>query len=66
MKVQVNGETHEFQEGTTISDIIDHFNIESKRMAVELNEQVIKRSEWSERKIEPNDKLELLEFVGGG
>ncbi|REI24304.1 thiamine biosynthesis protein ThiS [Staphylococcus felis] len=68
MKVEVivNGEVQTFQEHTTIQDILNHFEIEAKRIAVELNAKVVKRSEWSTTKVRPNDRLELLEFVGGG
>ncbi|MBI5973989.1 sulfur carrier protein ThiS [Staphylococcus canis] len=66
MEVIVNGETQEFKEGITIQHVLDHFEIESKRMAVERNAEVVKRSEWSTTEVRPNDRLELLEFVGGG
>nr|WP_242463132.1 hypothetical protein [Staphylococcus pseudintermedius] len=37
MEVFVNGERQQFEEGTTVQDILDHFGIEAKRMAVERN-----------------------------
>ncbi|CAD7360512.1 MULTISPECIES: sulfur carrier protein ThiS [Staphylococcus] len=66
MQVYVNGERQLFDEGTTIRDILNHFGIESKRMAVERNEEVVKRSEWDTTEVREDDQLELLEFVGGG
>ncbi|MGV3243358.1 sulfur carrier protein ThiS [Staphylococcus sp. 11261D007BR] len=66
MKVIVNGEVNEFQEGTTIQDVLTHFDIDAKRMAVEQNAAVVKRADWAHTPIRENDRLELLEFVGGG
>lgn len=66
MEVFVNGEKQQFEEGTTVQDILDHFGIEAKRMAVERNAEVVKRSEWSTMEVRQADQLELLEFVGGG
>ncbi|ARJ51213.1 sulfur carrier protein ThiS [Staphylococcus lutrae] len=66
MNVFVNGEKQNFEEGTTIQEVLNHFGIEAKRMAVERNAQVIKRSEWATTEVREADQLELLEFVGGG
>ncbi|WP_086428340.1 sulfur carrier protein ThiS [Staphylococcus cornubiensis] len=66
MEVFVNGEKQQFEEGTTVQDILDHFGIEAKRMAVERNAEVVKRSKWSTTEVRQADQLELLEFVGGG
>ncbi|EIE3745346.1 sulfur carrier protein ThiS [Staphylococcus pseudintermedius] len=66
MEVFVNGEQQQFEEGTTVQDILDHFGIEAKRMAVERNAAVVKRSAWAKTEVQQDDRLELLEFVGGG
>lgn len=66
MEVKVNGKTQSFQSAVTLQDVVEFFGIESKRMAVELNEKLVKRSEWKNTEIRANDRLELLEFVGGG
>lgn len=66
IEIQVNGERQQFESDTTIQDVLDHFGIEAKRMAVEHNEAVVKRSEWASTYVRPDDRLELLEFVGGG
>lgn len=66
MEVFVNGEQQQFEEGTTVQDILDHYGIEAKRMAVERNATVVKRSTWATTEVRQDDRLELLEFVGGG
>ncbi|ELP8731805.1 sulfur carrier protein ThiS [Staphylococcus pseudintermedius] len=66
MEVFVNGEQQQFEEGTTVQDILDHFGIEAKRMTVERNAAVVKRSAWATTEVQQDDRLELLEFVGGG
>ncbi|MCS4486463.1 sulfur carrier protein ThiS [Staphylococcus americanisciuri] len=64
--IYVNGERQQFESETTIQDVLNHFGIEAKRMAVEHNEAVVKRSLWATTYLRPDDRLELLEFVGGG
>nr|WP_257489890.1 sulfur carrier protein ThiS [Staphylococcus chromogenes] len=53
-------------EEATVFDIIQQFGIESKRMVVELNGHVVKRSLWDKQSLSDNDRIEILEFVGGG
>lgn len=66
MKVKVNGDTHEFKNGTTVTQMLQCFDIESKRMAIEINGHVVKRSVWPQYTLSECDQIEILEFVGGG
>ncbi|UXS75259.1 sulfur carrier protein ThiS [Staphylococcus chromogenes] len=66
MNVEINGQFQLLNEGATVLDIIQQFGIESKRMVVELNGHVVKRSLWDKQSLSDNDRIEILEFVGGG
>ena len=66
MKIAVNGETREFQEGSTLLEVIKKLNLEGKVMAAALNMEIVKQNKWSEAILHEGDKLELLDFVGGG
>lgn len=65
MKLIINNEIH-YLDVTTIEDVIDHFSLERDRAVILLNDEVLKDNKWSITKLNDNDQLELLEFVGGG
>ncbi len=66
MKITINGETREFPKGTTLYDVIEKLGLEGKVMAAAKNMKIIKQERWKEEFLEDGDKLELLDFVGGG
>ncbi len=66
MKVIVNGEEREFQEGITLKELIQRLGLENKVMAAALNMQIVKQHNWDETLLHNGDKVELLDFVGGG
>jgi sulfur carrier protein len=66
MQITINGEQKEYPDGSTLGLIIDDLDIKIKIMAVAVNMQVVKKSDWSRHLIVENDKIELLHFVGGG
>ena len=49
-----------------LAALLDHLALPSQRVAVELNREVIRRSDWTNRKISEADKIEIVHFVGGG
>ncbi len=66
MKLIINGETQEFDEGTSLQSVISSLQIEDKVMAAAVNMQIVKKDDWSNFRLNDSDKLELLQFVGGG
>ncbi len=66
MTLIINGETKEVDDSSTLQDIITNLQIENKVMAAAVNMQIVKKDEWSTYIPQNDDKLELLQFVGGG
>jgi len=66
MKIIINGEDKEFQEKSTLLDILKELSLEEKVMAAAVNMNIIKQDAWEDYIIQDGDKLELLDFVGGG
>ena len=66
MKLIVNGEEKKFSDNATLQEIIRELKIEDKVMAAAVNMEVVKKDEWSRFTPNDGDKLELLQFVGGG
>ncbi len=66
MKIIVNGEERIFEENATLKSVIQKLQIEDKVMASAINMNIIKKENWETYIVQEGDKLELLEFVGGG
>jgi len=66
MKIIINGEDKIFDEGTTLLNIITSLKIEDKVMAAAVNMEIVKKDQWADFTPKENDKIELLQFVGGG
>ena len=66
MEITLNGEKRELAEGMTVLDLIQQLNFASDRLAVELNLQIIKREQWPACVLKPGDRVEVVQFVGGG
>ena len=66
MTLIINGETKEFDDSLTLQDIITNLQIENKVMAAAVNMNIVKKDDWKNFVPNENDKIELLQFVGGG
>lgn len=66
MTIIVNGETKDFDENSTLQNIITNLQIEDKVMAAAVNMNIVKKDDWNNFTPQENDKIELLQFVGGG
>ena len=66
MKIIINGETKEFNEGVSLLEVLKELSLEGKVMAAAINMDIVKQDSWTTHKMCNGDKLELLDFVGGG
>lgn len=66
MRATVNGEQVELPEGLTVAQLLAHLGLKAERIAVERNGSVIKKARHAEERLEPDDVLEIVTFVGGG
>ena len=66
MNLIINGEKKSFDKSLTIEQIMDTLQIKDKVMACAVNMQIIKKENWNSFIPNENDKIELLQFVGGG
>lgn len=65
MQIKINGEDREISSKTVI-DLLESLGIDPKRVAVELNMEILPKVEYSEKTIADGDKIEIVHFVGGG
>jgi len=66
MKITINGETREFTQEKTLLEVLQELSLEGKVMAAAINMDIVKQDSWATHKLCDGDKLELLDFVGGG
>lgn len=66
MKITVNGEEREFEEGITVADLLKRLQIGGRGTAVEVNRNVIFRHEHEKTILHGGDRLEIITAVGGG
>ena len=66
ISVHLNGERREVAGEITLDRLIDEFDLPKQRVAVELNERVVRRGDWPETIVRDSDKIEVVHFVGGG
>ena len=66
MQLIINGEKKDFENEITLKDLLKELNLEDKVMAAAVNMNIVKKDNWSKFNLNDGDKLELLDFVGGG
>jgi len=66
MKLQINGEQRDLADGLTLTALIEHLGMKPDRVAVELNLEIVPRTQWQATPLKDGDKLEVVHFVGGG
>jgi sulfur carrier protein len=66
MKIFINGEIRDIPEVINLFELLAHLSLPQQRIAVELNESVVRRKDWHITKINDTDKIEIIHFVGGG
>jgi sulfur carrier protein len=66
VQVWVNGETREVPEGTTLAALLELLRVGGPGVAVEVNAEVVRRARHAEHRLNPQDRVEIVTFVGGG
>jgi thiamine biosynthesis protein ThiS len=66
MKVTINGEETELSSAITVTALVESLGLTSKRVAVEINRDVLSRERWNETTVQDSDHIEIVQFVGGG
>jgi thiamine biosynthesis protein ThiS len=64
--ITVNGENRPAKPGTTVADLLRELGLDSARVAIERNLEILPRPKWTETTVEPGDRYEIVQFVGGG
>ena len=66
MEIRLNGETRSVVDGLSVADLVAHLGLGVRRVAVELNREILPREEYPATILSPGDVVEVVQFVGGG
>ena len=66
IKIKLNGRTKVIAENFIIQDLISNLKIPIKKVAIELNKEIIDKKKLSKIKLKKDDKIEIVHFIGGG
>jgi len=64
--LEINGEAKLVPACATVRELLENLGIKSERIAVEVNRRIIRRQDWNQAPIHDQDKVEIVQFVGGG
>jgi sulfur carrier protein len=66
MKITVNGENHTLTGPTSLKQLVSELDLENKRLAIEVNQDIVPRGEYADFLLKDNDKVEIVHAIGGG
>lgn len=66
MQIILNGETFELAPSATLTAIVEQLSLAGKRFAIEVNEEIVPRSEHAEFNLKEGDCVEVVQAIGGG
>jgi len=66
MRVTVNGETVELPEGLNASELVERIGLADQRIALEVNREIVPRSEYGSTRLNEGDRVEIVRAIGGG
>jgi len=66
VSITVNGEDRAARPGATVTDLLREMGLDSGRVAIERNLEILPRQGWTETTVEAGDRYEIVQFVGGG
>jgi len=66
ISIVVNGENRVARPGAAVMDLLREMGLDSGRVAIERNLEILPRQRWTETRVEAGDRYEIVQFVGGG
>ena len=66
IKIKVNGKVQSINDNLKISDLVRNLKIPMKKVAIELNQEIIDKKNINKISLKKNDKIEIVHFIGGG
>jgi sulfur carrier protein len=65
-KIQLNGKKVKIQRNLSIKDLMKKYRLKENKIAIELNGTILPKDHYKNKKVKNNDKIEIVQFIGGG
>jgi len=65
-KIQLNGLPYEINEGTNLNELLNKLKIKKNKIAIEINGEIVEKNKYPNLILKKNDKIEIVQFIGGG
>jgi len=65
-KIQLNGKKVKIQRNLSIKYLIKKYRLKENKIAIELNGTILPKDHYKNKKVKNNDKIEIVQFIGGG
>lgn len=66
MRIQLNGQDHELPGPITLAALVERLGLDARKIAIERNLEIVPRSTYAGTLLGEGDRLEIVNFVGGG
>jgi len=66
MHIQLNGERYELPDGQSVADLLQRLELTGRRLAVEVNREIVPRSQHAATTLVEGDQIEVVHAIGGG
>jgi sulfur carrier protein len=66
MQVTLNGEPRQVRDGLSVAELVSDLGLRARRIAVEINLDVLARDDYERRALRDGDVVEIVHFIGGG
>ena len=66
MRIFVNSQEREVPGGATVQQLVELSDLTQKRVAIEVNAELVVKAAWTSHVLQPDDRVEIVSFVGGG
>ena len=66
IKIKLNGKEKQIPENFKIDKLVNVLKIPLKKVAIELNQEILDKKKLHKTKLKKNDKVEIVHFIGGG
>ena len=65
-KIQLNGKKISILTNISVRDLIKKYKLKEKKIAIEVNGTILPKQQYAKKKLKNNDKIEIVQFIGGG
>ena len=65
-KIQLNGNPYEINNGTNLDQLLNKLKIQKNKVAIEVNGEIVERNKYPNLILNKGDKVEIVQFIGGG